>query len=621
MSFCTSCGANQDKNATFCTSCGAKSTQGVTKSTESEQHSVVEKEHNDYKPKIVLTKKQKIGIASAVAVAAFSIGFYQVGNSANDPLKKAEKFVNALESEDINYIQRNLTSDYDDLDITEKTAEDLLYYFNESYLYAKTDFYSYLTEQMNRIEAQEENSSNFAFADQSHLPYHPFLTFEKTGRSFLFFDKYEFVLQPLELNIYTNAPDMVIYVDGEELDAPYENGVFQLGTFLPGFYDLKGELDTDFVSLEEEVTISHFYGDEVYLNLEMDEIYFDLEVDEAMLYINEDEEGRRITADGNHFGPVLLDGSMLIHMETDTPFGTLSTDPTAITSDYYTPDFKMKDEQKEHIYETLHTYMKERSEGEMTSNPNTLSSVTASHQGDFNNFIHNRSNQPASFLDETTYNQLTFDVYRNYGDWEVAVSVEEEWLRANSDNTDVYPDTTAYRYELVYDEENSKWLVQSRDSLWSFDYSDTVSFTFDTDKQREKMLEASIEDSTQPFETLLDLFISANVEAINSHDSTEVVTFIASDADEYRNVVVNYIGYLNDRGITQEFLGVEVIDVKNEEDQHHTVTTQEEYLIHYESSPSLVKSFESIYTVKQVSGDGLKVVELVETNELSSEEY
>ncbi|MBM7095749.1 hypothetical protein JSY36_08285 [Bacillus sp. H-16] len=421
MEYCTVCGVKQEEQSSFCTACGAK--KESNNQTGNPAPAAVPKSTGFSQ----VSKRSKIIAASLIGLALLFTGFYQVGASMNDPMKNARSFVEALENNDAQYISKRLVSSDESLHVDEKNIEGLLSFFEDNY-YEKEFFYTYLNDQMEHINTIEE-TTNFAVADSGYLPGHSFLTYEKTGRSFLFFDRYEFVLHPVPLTVHSNHHDLTLYIDGEEFENPeYGDGVYYLGSLLPGYYDIAGKLDTDLVQLETEVSTAHFYDGYIDLYLEMEEIDVYFPFEGASLYINGKDTGKVMNGNDDTYGPVLLDGSMDMHLEKESPFGTLVTPPVTLMNHYYELSLALNDEYHEPVIDSLHTYMMERSKGEMTLDAATLSAVTTSHQGEFNNVIQDVRNYGGSsmaFLTGTVFDLQSFDLTFYEGDWYVHVEVEE----------------------------------------------------------------------------------------------------------------------------------------------------------------------------------------------------
>ncbi|OLO42403.1 hypothetical protein BTR23_04065 [Alkalihalophilus pseudofirmus] len=80
----------------------------------------------------------------------------------------------------------------------------------------------------------------------------------------------------------------------------------------------------------------------------------------------------------------------------------------------------------------------------------------------------------------------------------------------------------------------------------------------------------------------------------------------------------NYLGYLEQRGINHEYLGMKLIGYE-EVDGGYNVTTNEDYNIYYNDGSAQYKSFESEFFVSLLD-EGLRVHTLNRTDELLSED-
>ncbi|MFF2446492.1 zinc ribbon domain-containing protein [Neobacillus sp. NPDC058068] len=93
----------------------------------------------------------------------------------------------------------------------------------------------------------------------------------------------------------------------------------------------------------------------------------------------------------------------------------------------------------------------------------------------------------------------------------------------------------------------------------------------------------------------MDHFLSLSVAAYNNRDFSVVSSYIAPDGPENKEMN-DYINVLAKKGITESFLGVEILDMQTT-DKGFKVKTREEYDIYYADGTAKRKTFESNYTL------------------------
>ena len=77
----------------------------------------------------------------------------------------------------------------------------------------------------------------------------------------------------------------------------------------------------------------------------------------------------------------------------------------------------------------------------------------------------------------------------------------------------------------------------------------------------------------------------------------------------------SYIDRLNEKGMTEEVISVDVQSVEGSGDNEYTVSTVEEYNIDYSDGSSKNKAYSSTYQVN-ATGEGFKMNKLIKTKEI-----
>ncbi|MBU9712752.1 TcaA NTF2-like domain-containing protein [Evansella tamaricis] len=648
MQFCTSCGVKLKKKTPFCTECGAKLTtsdppqsnqsgeklgQAAINSSDPQQQRnndskmgepVSRSQHQPVqsaKPSKPLSKKTKILLSSVGAVLLLFFGLFKLGESLTDSDKALASFIEAVETEDVEYLVDHLKSQDENLEVTDKIVEDFLEYINEN-PFVKNDL-------MFELERAADVFNGTAPED-SYYP-NSFLTFEQHGKKFFIYDNYEFFLHPQSLNLYTNYSDLTFFINEEEVVPLYIEGEYvTLGSFLPGVYDIKGVLKTDFMELEKDLQVNLFYEVSTDFYLDIDYISIDTTLTDVSVFINGKDTGMILQPDGDSFGPVLLDGSMEFHLEREAPFGKMVSPSYSINEYYYYPVFTLLEDQQNAVFETINDHLFQWGTARASHDKSGLEHVMGYYEEYLFNSIDNLISYNEFYFGQpvkTTFDVSSLQVYYNDGNWITSVSVMEEWKGtyvSSNGNTYSQDDIHELNYSLTYNEGNKKWIMSHVDPLWGyFDETNLKEFTFEGNDQQEAVAEqimALTAQNEENFQSLFYSFVSNSVDAINNRDFSIVSPWVDPDNADYRKEMSDYIDYLDTRDIYEDFIDVEVKKVDRESDDLFHVSTYEEYVIYYGDGSAKFKGFDSEYLVR-LTGDGLKVHKLLKTTEVESKDW
>ncbi|UTR16146.1 hypothetical protein MM221_06190 [Salipaludibacillus sp. LMS25] len=593
MNYCKHCGSKQEEGKHFCPSCGGDLRPGENVSSPANPT-----------PSKPTTRQKKMAVAILGGIVVLFSG-YKVGDALADGTRVIEHFRTAVEEKDHGTVLKYLHLEGTDHSLSEDHAKDLINFFHD-HDHALTGFNRYLDEKSEWLE----EGSNVRSEDNPFSSGLPALTFEQTGTRWMLYDRYEFVLQALPLQVDVRQKDISFKVDGEPVD--YEltaDGLFDLGSFAPGNYDITAELATDFVELEQSVSTSHFFDVPVYLQFNVDDIELTANVDDAELFINGETANMVIGRDANLVGPVLLDGSMAFHIEKETPFGQVSSLPIQADRSYL--DLYLE------AHETLLEEVQSDLEALFAENSANVYDITDKHIQVLEN-VH--------LFKENSY------IEQNGSQWWLHLQVTEKWHQDEAlydDDIALVPYEEAYYYELLYNTGSESWTLMNRERAYTTFTGDMLTITLNYEDELHAVLarqeEATKEEYRAEAESYLTYlfndFIRANVRLINGGTADESFSYIYDGASEYKESIADYADYLDGRNITQTFMGADILEVSPADDDTYTVTTFEDYIIYYEDDHETKrKTFESKYEVK-LTNEGFKVVELTKTEEQSSEDW
>lgn len=615
LKFCTSCGAKVKDTTVFCNSCGAELSGMKEKKTRESQ--------NGLPSFSALSLKAKIMIGSVLAILIIGITLYKVGETYTDKTKVLANFEEHLEKGNVSELVRLLDSEDDSVKITKKNVEALLKYLKEN-----PDEKEYLLSQLQE-NSRQDGTVLTASSDGSNQ----LISFEKKGKKFLLYDNYDFVLHSFPLVVETNYDELQFYLNGKEVASPVKEGdQVTLGSFLPGTYKVKAVLSSDFAELEKEIEVSHFGETESDLIFDIDYVYVNSNVDGASILINGKDTGVKVKKDEEvEVGPVLIDGSMELQVEKELPFGKAQSPSISIEENDISANLTLDDKQKEAVTNVLKQHILNYSKAiayqdkkYLKENDQVVSDFVSTT---FTELINEDMNYFGYPFD------LKLDLESVYleeieGKWTVEVSALENWMEDyvySGDSISLSEEEYARTYLLTYDSGNSKkWTVDSWDSSWGFDDSHAKKVEIDAAAQK-KQLESSPSFSSiyekelnSNVSSFVESYISSSVQAFNYRDFS-IISGEIDPSSDYMKTVSDYIDHLEEKGITEDLVNINIEKVEQQNDETFHVYTLEEYHIFYKDNTAKYKAFEGKYEVRSTT-NGLKMYKLLSTDEVDSQD-
>ncbi|SDO04308.1 TcaA 3rd/4th domain-containing protein [Alkalicoccus daliensis] len=585
MSFCNNCGEKRTAGETQCANCGK------------------EVQSSSAKARSKATKKQKVILFSSAASVLVLGGLYFTGSTLADGSRTLNHVQKAILEEDSETLYTYMSSSDPVKEVTEKHAEDIISFYHSS-SYTQKDMDEYFSYRADLLRTGD----NPIFAEENQGTEIPWVSFEKSGSKYLFFDNYDLVINSFPLYVTSNQNDISFQVDGETVSHDVDGmGYFYLGDFLPGVYEVTASLESDFLDLDVSSTHQHLQeGNTSELLFDVDEIEVTSSMENTALFVDGEDSGMTVGTSSVTIGPVLMNGEMELHAEKESPFGTLQSDVISPESWDVHFEFLLEEEMKETIVNDMQN---------MFENPD---------------FLYEGYSNSLRVLEEMEWFTEMAEVYEFEGKLAVSIPVTEHWqhnVSWNDEELDMRPAEENRRYTLVYQEDNEEWEIDA----YTSDYGERTglpeTLTFDADsqvenaieQQKENTLEAYRENADSNLDSLFRNFIHGSLNLSNSGNEG-VFDYIDEDAEEYRDSIIEYTEYLEDKEISRTLSNYEVDSYDTSDDEFYTVNTVEEYRIYYgESDETKMKEYESTYRVR-LTEDGFKVTELEETNEINSED-
>ncbi|TVY01286.1 zinc ribbon domain-containing protein [Cohnella terricola] len=323
--YCKECGTRMEGGYDFCPECGSTVAESQVSPTQGDN--VQRRREPPQKNASAMSIKAKIAVAGALVIVLLAAGAYFLGKYLSDEQRLLNRFEQTIEDGKPDKLLEMLAASNGNMPVDRHTAEGIANYL-------KTDKEAMLAllirlrgeaEQLRTDGSQSfENDKDAAFV---------YLHKKETKRWFIF-DDYELKLKRYMVPVSANYEDTRIFVDGREAGTIRAQGdMIELGPFLPGEYSFKAVYEGEYTTLEKEFPIKLFPigndADRVELALEGD--YVDVYADNsyAHIFIN-GKDIELAVGDGQHIGPIALDGSNKMQVEVEYPWGTAKSEELPI---------------------------------------------------------------------------------------------------------------------------------------------------------------------------------------------------------------------------------------------------------------------------------------------------
>lgn len=613
MKFCTSCGKKIEGSLSHCNNCGAN-LNGMESPP---------KKGTDLPSLSSLSLKTKLIIGSVLLLLILCVSIYKVGESITDKSNLLADFEEQLAKGDVEELVGILDSRKDSEKITKKNVQALLTYLKEN-PNQKESLLEHLREQAKTSDVRKDKATD------GPGPQDQLVTLERRGKKFLIYNNYDFILEPAPMTVFTNYDDLRYYVNGKEIKPdPAEGELVNLGMFIPGTYKVKAVLKSDFVELEKAVDIQHVgeTGTDLYFDINYATIHTNIEGASAL--VNGKDTGMKTSEDHSlEIGPVLTDGSMTVQLIKEMPFGKVQSSVIPIDDHMLDAQVTLSNKQKDQVMEGLKQHFL------------NLSKALA-YQDE--KYLKEESNEVSSFV-TSSFHELTGDDWKTFGyisdlkvdseglyleeidgEWLVTLPACAEWMQDyvySEEPISLSKESDVSNYSLSYGAKSKKWSVNSWSSSWDFDDSNAKTIDIDSPALKKQLetspafSEISQKQASADAETFVESFISNAVQAYNNRDFASISDDIASSS-AYSKTVKDYIDHLEEKGITEDLVNLDIDRVEQLEDGSYYVYTTEEYHIYYDDNTGKYKAFEGKYQLTS-SSDGLKMYDLVSTEEVDS---
>jgi len=320
-------------------------------------------------------------------------------------------------------------------------------------------------------------------------------------------------------------------------------------------------------------------------------------------------------------GPILLDGTQKAKIVVEYPWGEVASENMMIDSEHqYLSATIFTKEQETEIANLFLQFGEELAKAKATNSIDVFTTITDDNkeiiQDQMLNYYINNDVYYSGQIEQMNMDANLVELLEDRP--ALYVNAELEYKEANYSITEtpefesqLYP----FVFEITYDEQQKKWLIQSEYERGYVDNPTHVLKGSGTvhEPNGEKITTAKVEHVKNELDVFMESYVYASVDAINYHSIAYVENLMTKDGPAVKESE-DYISYLEEKDISEEVLSISVEKVEEKDIDLWEVTYIAEYRIFYPDK-ELVKKFNTVTTVKKVDGQWL-AHELISTEEL-----
>ncbi len=622
MNFCQECGKPLKGAENHCMECGRKvehvSPQASRSSTS-----------------ISVSKKNKL-IGSIVGAAVILLGaFYFWGSSQVSAQNIAQKFTEAIQTNDANALQK-VTIVHHGKFISKGEAKGLL---------------ALAKEEPEFIEMNMRSMSMGGGYPDEGL----FIVVEN-GKWLGIFKRHSILVKPQYVELRLPFENVKTTFNGQEVSIK-ESGEETVvhGPMAPGIYDLDSSFSGEYteVKTKEKLTVLDEYSDPVPHRVDLEAAYVNLYLDTANAPVSKAHvliNDKKVKFDKEmkieKFGPLKLDGKTTVVPVVELPWGEIKSEKVKIKNDTVniTP-YTINKELTDSLSELILAYGEEYLQAHAAWDTAKFTTITSSMKEDFqSDFSYNRDSDEL-FTGKLEKIELNLeDIHYNENENNtIGVGFPARFtFQADSyykgDKPSITERIDSCDMDLLFYKKDNSWKVNGCSSSWFgndmeptvtlegsnklYSPSNTdgaVTVSKDTEASKGSASEKSSETtgdsdvSAADFEIFMATYNEKSVQALNTNDFSVVEPMIASNGPRL-NEQRDYLHYIASKGITEEILSTNVESVSKTGDSTWKVVTIEEFNIHKKDSSS-TKKFRTKNVIKRIDGQ-FQLYELLETKEI-----
>lgn len=567
---------------------------GASSSTKGAHDTTATRKTSDKKQKAAKSKKLFLQMSAVLAILL--IGFYIWMNHYTSAEAVEERFLKAIEKENVEQIQKMMVHE-DHSNIESFEAEAFL-----------------------KLVEKEGGSVVQSLTDTVVV-----------GKFLYLFDAYKIEAQDQvpfsdkisELTYTFNQNEVAVFDEDEDNIA--------FGPLAPGIYTVGVNFSSEFgdFSVEGEVTLDDVDSDEyTYMNLDIPlaDVSFYVEnareigTEHVQLKVGKKDFSLDEYGETGIVGTLLIDGSISVEVIATMPWGEVASEPVPIEENepWLMAEVLSEDhlkDLKKVITDFGEQFVKARAAYSTKPVKNASKAVKEIVERTFDERL-----VYSGKLDKVGFDEDGIYVLKEDGEVLLTVPIHfyiSENYHYIEDEPELYDEFYTYDMILSYDGEDKKWKIENLEySGWAYDATEEWKGSGDLhgpdEEAVKKASEAALSDEMEDF--IID-YTKANVHAINARDFSIVSGYVTKDGprhDEARD----YIDYLDSKDIYETWIDTELETVEEVRENEWKVTVQEEFEIIRPDKTDQWR-FRTVLIIKRIDGD-FYVDELISTDRIDN---
>ncbi|MDY0404607.1 hypothetical protein P5G51_003565 [Virgibacillus sp. 179-BFC.A HS] len=419
--------------------------------------------------------------------------------------------------------------------------------------------------------------------------------------------------------------------EGKKMKPHEDNGdevVF--GPFVPGIYHVVANYDGKYGKTSKKDTVTMDGTDQytdIDLNIPVARVTFHVsnadkfETSKAYIQLNDEKISLDASGTSKEIGPLLLDGSQQVQTVVNMPWGKVTSKPTKVTESEFSLEADIiapKDFQA--VTETIQTFGEQYLQALAEKSTKPLKVATNDVKDAVTEGIDslNKDTYFSGKLEQVELDKGSLTTRSDQKDMAIQLMVQLDTSEAYHELTqkaDLYSNQLVATIGLSYDKDKKTWTVDSWETgdPWSFF---TASETVSGNKKlyapsKDTVANAQAKERNAEIRALMESYTQASVDAINYRDFSFMSGYLTADGPR-RKEARDYIDYVDDNDIYEEWLGTELEKVEEEGTNAWKVTVKESFKIDKGGDTS-DKTYRTIVIVKKVD-DQYLVDELISTD-------
>lgn len=583
--FCTECGTRLDPGSQHCKSCGEP--------VEKQQRS------KPVTPKKPRSKKQQIIQRSLIGVAILIVGFGIWASNYHSAQNVEKRYEAAIAKQDSKKVRKLVIHD-DGGKITLSEAKALL-----------------------TLAKQEGDNT---VQKLSEVIQH--------GRFLGLFPNHKIELTKQYIYYNELAEGLSFELDGQQApEFERTDETITFGPITPGVYKVQAKFDGAYASASNSITMTLADKDLndqwIDIDLSISKVFFEISpfdpdiMTDAFISFGEEKFYMDENGEVGDIGPFLIDGSQAVTATVTMPWGEIISAEAPIDSSYVTitPTF-ISNKQYTEITDLIVNYGEQYTEAFAMRDATPFASILATTGGIIEQKL-------SWLLSSDNFQSSKFNLAKINKDSLVPVNKDDSSgiriyaqlyfdtaIHELTDKPEFGKEINDMEFTFLYNQKKKEWLLDNArfTNFWEFEATDEHPGSGKLQKPSDELIaKQKNSDRDKQIEQFMIDFHELSVTAINYGDFGYVENYHTANGPSGKEAK-DYLGYLVDKGITEDHIQTVVEKIEQVDETTWKVTSIDEYIIRKDGN-STEKKFRSVTIIKQVD-DYFGMHELISTDEI-----